>query len=164
VVALVAIDPSQLLSFDTSDMRTFSQGRSDIWAGLWAGMTNFTFSEWMLGQGFFADSRLMADNSVAGQDIHNAHNELLHLLATQGIAGLVVYCGLWVWMYRMCRPRVMPAWARGTVLTAVIVYLFQGVTTVMSPFATKTWPLVMVFLAVRCLDQGDKGTGRWDTT
>lgn len=164
VVALVAIDPSQLLSFDTSDMRSFSQGRSDIWAGLWAGMTNFTFSEWMLGQGFFADSRLMADNSVAGQDIHNAHNELLHLLATQGIAGLVVYCGLWVWMYRMCRPRVMPAWARGTVLTAVIVYLFQGVTTVMSPFATKTWPLVMVFLAVRCLDQGDKGTGRWGTT
>ena len=156
-VVMVAVDPSQLLGFDTSDMRSFSQGRSDIWASLWAGIQNFTAREWLFGQGFFADSRLVAEYSRAGQDIHNAHNELLHLLATQGIVGLCVYIGLWVWMYRMCRPRQMPAWARGTLLTAVLVFAFQGVTTVMSPFATKTWPLVMVFLAVRCVDFSPRG-------
>jgi hypothetical protein len=159
-VAIMAIDPSQLLGFDTSDMRSFSQGRSDIWASLWTGMQNSTPREWLFGQGFFADSRLMAEHSRAGQDIHNAHNELLHLLATQGIVGLCAYVGLWVWMYRMCRPSHMPAWARGTLLTAVLVFLFQGVTTVMSPFATKTWPLVMVFLAVRCLGYGGQETPR----
>lgn len=160
VLAVVAVDPSQLLGFDTSDMRTFSQGRSDIWASLWSGMQDFTPGEWLLGQGFFADSRLMAEYSGAGQDIHNAHNELLHLISTQGIVGLCVYGCLWVWMYRMCRPRHMPAWARGTLLTAVLVFLFQGVTTVMSPFATKTWPLVMVLLAVRCVDRRTAGAVR----
>lgn len=154
VVAMMAVDPTQLLGFDVSDTRSFSQGRSDIWASLWAGMKNFTLGEWLFGRGYFGDSALLAEHSDASQDIHNAHNELLHLVTTQGIVGLCIYAGLWWGMYRMCRPSQTPKWARGTALVAILVFLFQGLTTVMSPFATKTWPLVMVFLAVRSLDAG----------
>ena len=149
VIAFLVIDPSQLLGFDVSDMGSFSQGRNDIWAGLWTGMKQFTLSEWLFGRGYFGDSALLAEHSAAGQKIHNAHNELLHLVTTQGLVGLCVYAGLWFGMYRMCRAADAPPWARGTLAVAIVIFLFQGLTTVTSPFATKTWPLVMVFLAVR---------------
>lgn len=154
VVAMVVVDPTQLLGFDVSDIRSFSQGRSDLWTSLWRGIMDFTPAEWLFGRGYFADSLLVAEYNIAGQPVHNAHNELLHLLTTQGIVGLCAYVALWWGMYRMCRPSQAPAWARGTALVAILVFLFQGLTTVMSPFATKTWPLVMVFLAVRNLDAG----------
>lgn len=158
VIGLVVIDPSQLLGFDVSDTRSFSQGRSDIWATLWAGMKQFTLGEWLFGRGYFGDAALLAEHSDAGQKIHNAHNELLHLVTTQGLVGLCVYAGLWFGMYRMCRAADAPPWARGTLAVAIVMFLFQGLTTVMSPFATKTWPLVMVFLAVRSLDTGRVGS------
>ncbi len=157
LIAVLALDPTHLLGFDTSDMRAFSQGRTDIWASLLMGIKDFTPSEWLFGLGYFADSRLVAEYNFSGQDIHNAHNELLHLVSTQGIVGLCLYCALWIGMYRMCRTADAPAWARGTVAVAIVMFLFQGLTTVMSPFATKTWPLVMVFLAVRGLGAGWDG-------
>lgn len=157
VIAFVVIDPSQLLGFDVSDTRSFSQGRSDIWAGLWTGMKQFTLNEWLFGRGYFGDAALLAEHSDAGQRIHNAHNELLHLVTTQGLVGLCVYASLWFGMYRMCRAADAPRWARGTLAVAIVMFLFQGLTTVTSPFATKTWPLVMVFLAVRATAMvGDK--------
>lgn len=149
VVAFLMIDPSQLLGFDFSNTRSFSQGRTDIWAGLWAGMKQFSPAEWLFGRGYFGDAALLAEQSDAGQKIHNAHNELLHLVTTQGLVGLCIYVGLWFGMYRMCRAADAPRWARGTLAVAIVIFLFQGLTTVTSPFATKTWPLVMVFLAVR---------------
>lgn len=148
-VVVAVVDPGQLLGFDTSDSRAFTQGRTDIWASLLMGMRNFSPVEWLFGLGYFGDSRLVAAFNFGSQDVHNAHNEILHLISTQGIVGLVVYCSLWVWMYRMCRSSDVPAWARGTAAVGSLLFLLQGMTTVMSPFATKTWPLVMVFLAMR---------------
>lgn len=148
-IAFLMIDPSQLLGFDFSNMGSFSQGRNEIWAGLWAGMKQFALSDWLFGRGYFGDSALLADNSAAGTNIHNAHNELLYLVTTQGFVGLCVYAGLWFGMYHMCRAADAPPWARGTLAVAIVIFLFQGLTANTSPFATKTWPLVMVFLAVR---------------
>jgi hypothetical protein len=159
IVALV-VSPERLLGFDTTNMRAFSQGRSDLWASLWAGIRDFSPREWLFGLGYFGDSKLVAEYNFDGQAVHNAHNELLHLVSTQGLIGLAAYVGLWVGMYRMCRPSNAPAWARGTLAMAALLFVLQGMTTVMSPLATKTWPLVMVFLAVRCLGHGWQETPR----
>jgi hypothetical protein len=153
IVALVVL-PEHMLGFDTTNVRAFSQGRSDLWASLWAGIRGFSLQEWLFGLGYFGDHKLVAQYGAGSQVEHNAHNEVLHLVSTQGLIGLCAYVGLWFGMYRMCRPTNAPAWARGTLATAGLLFVLQGMTTVMSSFATKTWPLVMAFLAVRCLGRG----------
>ena len=154
VLALVIIlvyDPTQLLGFDTSNERTFTQGRTDIWASLLIGIANFSVLEWLFGLGLSGDAILAAENSLPGEKIHNAHNEILHLLTTQGLFGLIFYGVLWIQMFRMSHSSDMPKWARGTGWIAILLFSLQGLTTVMSSFATKTWPLVMVLLILRGL-------------
>ncbi|GBL45097.1 hypothetical protein SFMTTN_0901 [Sulfuriferula multivorans] len=151
LIVMLVYDPTKLLGFDTSNERAFTQGRSDIWTNLIIGITNFSPLEWLFGRGLSGDIVLAAENSLPGEDIHNAHNEMLHLLTTQGIFGLIFYMVLWIKMFRMSHSPDMPKWARGTGTVALLLFILQGLTTVVSLFATKTWPLVMVLLALRGL-------------
>lgn len=150
VVALL-YDPTKLLSFDTSNEAAFTQGRSVTWGHLFEALGNYSPVDWLFGRGAFADLIVSMENTSAGQAAHNAHNEFLHMLFTQGIIGSAFYAFLWLRTFRMSYSPHMPAWTRGTGAVALVLFLLQGMTAVVSSFATKTWPLVMVLLALRGL-------------
>lgn len=151
LVVTLVYDPSKLLGFDTSNEAAFTQGRSVTWEHLLDALTNYSPLEWLFGRGAYADLIIAMENTAAGQMVHNAHNEILHLLTTQGIFGSAFYVVLWVKMFRMSHSVNMPIWARGTGAVAILLFVLQSMTAVVSSFATKTWPLVMVFLALRGL-------------
>jgi hypothetical protein len=151
VVVALLYDPTKLLGFDSSSEAAFTQGRNVTWMHLLINMANSSPIEWLFGRGAFADLLLSAEYNGAGKEAHNAHNEILHLLFTQGIVGTVFYIVLWVRMVQMSRCRYLPRWARGTMSMALFLFLLQSLTAVLSSFATKTWPVVMVLLAVRGL-------------
>ena len=151
LIVMMVYDPAKMLGFDTSNESTFTQGRSAMWASLLTGIANFSLIEWLFGLGQFGDVKLIAENGLANEVVHNAHNETLHLLATQGIFGFIFYVVLWVKMFRMSYSPDMPKWARGTAMVALLLFLLQSLTAVMSSYATKTWPLVMVLLLLRGL-------------
>lgn len=151
LVVTLVYDPSKLLGFDTSNEAAFTQGRSVTWEHLLDALTNYSPLEWLFGRGADADLIIAIENSASGQMAHNAHNEILHLLTTQGIFGSAFYVVLWVKMFRMSHSVDMPIWARGTGAVAILLFVLQSMTAVVSSFATKTWPLVMVFLALRGL-------------
>ena len=151
VVVALLYDPKKLLGFDTTNEAAFTQGRSVTWDHLAASLMDFAPVDWLFGKGAFADLLLSADINGPGQIAHNAHNEILHLIYTQGFIGTVFYFSLWYMMFKMSHTSNMPKWARGTDSLALSLYILQGMTAVLSSFATKTWPLVMVLLAVRGL-------------
>lgn len=150
VVALL-YDPTKFLSFDTSNEAAFTQGRNVTWGHLFEALGNYSAVQWLFGKGAYADLIVSMENTSAGQAAHNAHNEFLHTVFTQGIVGSAMYIFIWFRTFRMSDAPYMPEWARGTRSVALFVFLLQGMTAVVSSFATKTWPLVMVLLAVRGL-------------
>jgi hypothetical protein len=151
LAAMFLYDPTKLLGFDTTNQAAFTQGRSVTWLHLLDALADYSPVEWLFGRGAFADLILSAELTSPGQMPHNAHNELLHLLYTQGIFGAIFYIFLWVKLFRMSVIQDMPKWAHGTVALALLLFILQSLTAVVSSFATKTWPLVMVLLAVRGL-------------
>ncbi|MDO9280003.1 MAG: O-antigen ligase family protein [Polaromonas sp.] len=156
IVVYLTYDPSKLLGFDTSNESAFTQGRDSTWQRLINSMLISSPNQWLFGRGAFADVILAQEALRGTQNAHNAHNEILHLLYTQGIFGTTLYTLLWLKTFQMsCRPTV-PDWARGTATVALGIFLLQSLTTVVSSFATKTWPLVMVLLAIRGLTRNIK--------
>lgn len=151
LVAAFIYDPTKLLGFDVSNEAAFTQGRSVTWEHLLDAQADSSPLEWLFGRGAFADLSLSQEINGAGQAAHNAHNEILHLLFTQGIFGSAFYVVLWIRMFRMSHIPDMPKWARGAGAVALLVFMLQSMTAVVSSFATKTWPLVMVLLALRGL-------------
>jgi hypothetical protein len=151
LVVAILYDPTKLMGFDTSSEAAFTQGRNVIWGHLFEELANYSPVEWLFGRGAFADLIVSMENTPAGQAAHNAHNEYLHMVFTQGIVGSAIYILLWFRTFRMSVSSHIPAWARGTGAIALFVFLLQGMTTIVSSFATKTWPLVMVLLALRGL-------------
>lgn len=141
-------DPTKLLGFDATNEEAFTQGRNVIWRHLLAALADYSPPEWLFGRGPGSDSVFSAELTGAG---NNAHNEILHSLYTQGLFGSALYIVLWLKMFRISNSPEMPQWARGTGALALLLFLLQGMTTVMSSYATKTWPLVMVLLAMRGL-------------
>ena len=150
-VAAMLYDPTKLMGFDTSDQAAFTQGRSVTWEHLIAALGEYSPIEWLFGRGPFADLQLSQEINGAGQTAHNAHNDILHSIYTQGIFGSAFYIYLWYKIFRMTDSPTLPKWARGTGAMALLLYMLQGLTAVMSSFATKTWPLVMVLLILRGL-------------
>lgn len=151
VVVALLYDPTKLLGFDMSNEAAFTQGRSVTWRNLLVAQADSSLSQWLFGRGAYADLILSADLKGIGETAHNAHNEFLHLLFTQGIVGSSIYVALWAMMFRMSLSQGMPAWARGTAAMALLLFMLQGMTAVVSSYASKTWPLVMVLLALRGL-------------
>lgn len=150
VLAAYLYDPTVLLGFDWFNEARLTQGRNRIWEVLIEqGLMNFSLAEWLFGRGLYADVYLFAENVSTGE-AHNAHNEWLHLAITQGLVGTLVYLGLWITMFDYLRARSLQPWARWVALVAFGLLLLQSMTAVVSAFATKTWPLVFVLLAVAC--------------
>lgn len=149
LVIVSAYDPTKLLGFDTSNEAAFTQGRNITWGRLLNALSNYSPIEWLFGRGHFSDLILSQEATRGTQEAHNAHNEILHLLYTQGIFGTMFYIFLWFRTFLMSRGPDFPIWARGTVAVAVGLFVLQSFTAVLSSFATKTWPLVMIFLAIR---------------
>ena len=156
LIATLAYDPTKLLGFDTSSEAAFTQGRNATWERLLNALANYSPIQWLFGRGAFADLLLSQEATRGTQEAHNAHNEILHLLYTQGVFGTVFYAGLWFKTFRMSRGPTMPNWARGTAALALFLFVLQGLTAVLSSFATKTWPVVMVLLALRGLSSVDQ--------
>lgn len=161
LIVSLAYDPSKLLGFDTSNEGAFTQGRNATWERLLKSMANSSPTQWLFGRGAFADLILSQEATRGTQEAYNAHNEILHLVYTQGIFGTVFYCALWVKTFRMSHAPELPKWARGTATVAFALFFLQGLTAVLSSFATKTWPVVMVLLALRSLSsvEPDKRDG-----
>ena len=151
LLAAVLYDPGKLLGFDTHDPEAFTQGRSLIWERLFDSLAANDVRQWIFGRGMFADLRLSIESFSSDGAVYDAHNEYLHLLYTQGFLGTGLYLGLWYWIFRSTRVDRLPHWARGTDIVAVLLVGLQGLTSVVSSYATKTWPLVMVFLTLRAL-------------
>ncbi|MDP1864104.1 MAG: hypothetical protein Q8K52_09390 [Thiobacillus sp.] len=156
LVVVLLYDPTKLMGFDTSNEAAFTQGRSVTWGHILDAQADSSLLQWAVGRGPYADLILSADLRGIGEDAHNAHNEILHLLFTQGIVGSAMYVALWVKTFRMSRGPSMPTWAHGTAMMALLLFMLQSMTAVVSSFASKTWPLVMVLLALRELSR-DRG-------
>jgi hypothetical protein len=144
-------DPTKLLGFDTTNEAAFTQGRNVTWDHLLSALAEYSPVEWLFGRGAFSDLQLAQEINGAGKAAHNAHNDILHSIFTQGIFGSAFYVYLWYRMFRMTDSPKLPIWARGTGAMALFLFMLQGLTAVMSSFATKTWPLVMVLLILRGL-------------
>jgi len=156
LVALIVVatyDPTKLLGFDTSNDAAFTQGRTVTWWRLLNSLADYSPVQWLFGKGAFADLRLSQEAVRGMQQANNAHNEALHLIYTQGLVGTLMYISLWVQVFRMSSGPHLPAWARGTAMFVLFIFILQSMTAVLSSFATKTWPLVMVLLAMRLLSR-----------
>ena len=152
VAILYVYDSNKLLGFDTANEGAFTQGRNVIWDVLITrGIAAYSLPEWLFGRGLWADMEIYAKHVSTGE-IHNAHNEWLHLVVTQGLIGCLLYIGIWARLFINCT-RSIPPWARGTGVLALLLIGMQSMTGLISPFATKTWPFVMVLLMLRSMRQ-----------
>ncbi len=144
---------TQLSPFDLSDVNRFTQGREQIWHILVTeGLLKGTVSDLLLGRGIWFDWFLINDYGYGFQQTHNAHNEFIHLLLTQGLLGLVLYGWLWV---RVTRDSLRQTTASGSV--ALVAFAFgllglQSLTAVVSSYASKTWPIVLILLMMQAMD------------
>ncbi|WP_156876925.1 O-antigen ligase family protein [Paludibacterium yongneupense] len=158
-VAATLYDPTRLLSFDASNLNSFTQGRDHIWSVMfYQGLMKYTPLQWMFGKGMFADSLIYARN-VFSAEAHNAHNEWLHMLTTQGVMGQIAYLALWWMVARACRRSDTPGWCRRVLGLAMLLAFLQSFTIQISLFSTKTWPLMCVFLAVAMVKAEKPGVG-----
>lgn len=157
VVVAFLFDSRRMLGFDLSDAGSFTQGRNQIWDILiQEGVMSFSATEWLFGRGLYADLMLFAENTTSG-DVHNAHNEALHLLITEGLFGLVLYGVLWLTMHQFATSAKLPSVSRGVSAFACGLLALQSMTAVVSSYASKTWPVVFLLLAVAASSRLSRG-------
>jgi len=148
-IAAALYDPTSFLSpLDTSDWGRFTQGRERIWEVLYAqASSNLSFIDVIFGRGMWFDWELINERAFGLRQTHNAHNEFIHLFLTQGIAGILWYVAVWYLLVRDVWHRADLV-QRRIVLFAFFLFLLQGLTSVVSSYATKTWPMVFVLLMI----------------
>ena len=144
----------KLLGFNFESLTALTQGRDTTWTYIVDSMETSTLSQWLFGRGMYADIILSArmNNYLWGID---AHNELLHLVYTQGAIGFAGYVYLWVLSFRAAKTSPLPDHLKYVKSFAVGLFVLQGLTAGISSFATKTWPLVMILLMVRAMADED---------
>jgi hypothetical protein len=150
-VVVYSYSSSKLLGFDIDNWGTFTQGRLLAWGRLLNAFMGFSPLEWLFGRGMYADIVLAAEE--VGIWAGNAHNEFLHLVYTQGMIGTFVYGLLWYQVFRLTCGTATPPGLRNVGPMAVALILLQGTTTVVSSYATKTWPLVLVLIMIHAASQ-----------
>lgn len=152
-------DADQFLTFDASNVQSFTQGRSGIWEVLLVeGFATNTASDWLFGRGLLADLMLHAEHGE-GDMVHNAHNEYIWLLLTQGLVGTATYIALWTLVVRDALHGVRER-AGWTVAMVLGVLAIQGLTANVSPFASKTWPVVFTLFLIKAAAIGSPQPGR----
>ena len=148
-VAVSLYDSRTFLSFDTSDIRGFTQGRTDIWDVLInEGLAKNSISEWLFGGGLNRDQMLYFEYGESS-DVHNAHNEYLWELITQGVFGLCTYVTLWVFIVNDAMRKGGRPGSRQVALIAVLLLALQAMTSGISLIASKTFPVIFILLALR---------------
>lgn len=153
VALLVAVlyDPDKYLSpFDMSNMDSFTQGRNEIWDLIISkGLGEASIMQWLFGQGLLGD--VILSETYASNTAHNAHNELLHILMTQGLFGLGTYILLWVMAVRYLLSGGRGLDRDDIVLISIIFsfFLLQSLTVVVIAFYLKTWWLVCALACCR---------------
>jgi len=142
-------DSKKFLSFDTSNVHAFTQGRDLVWDILIKeGLSQYSPLEWLFGRGLFADTLIFAGEHSQGE-AHNAHNEFLHLLTTQGLVGVGLYLTLWLFVFRQTPGTSKEPWQAGTREIAFFLLLIQSITAAISLSALKTWPVIAIMLLLR---------------
>lgn len=144
-------DSSKLLSpFDFDDVDRFTQGRNRVWDVLIdVGVYGASWQELFFGQGLRADG-ILSYQFDERKPVHDAHNELLHLLINQGFIGIVLYISLWAVPIRMLVLRLGVGNANRLCLFVIWLFFCQGLTTVLSSYYSKTWWLV--FFILLCIE------------
>lgn len=132
-------DSDAALGFDFYNMNKFTQGRNHIWDALIdVGFYKADYWEILFGHGLDADWKISYLHGGLDQ-VHDAHNEILHLLINQGVFGFFLYLLLWIYMAKSF------GWVgfnnNSKVFVGVVVLLFfvQGMTAVFSSYYLKTW-------------------------
>ncbi len=147
-VAVFLYDSANSLGFDASNLEGLTQGRSKVITVLLQyGLATYTVSEWFFGRGLYADMLIFMENVGSGA-VFGAHNEYFYLIITQGLAGMVLNFGGWFIIYKITKSSGERRWASGLALVAFMLYFVQGMTTTMSVFALKTWPLATVLALI----------------
>lgn len=147
-VVYVLYDSSKVLTLDTSNLGGFTQGRDRVIEVLIKyGLANYGPLELLFGRGMYADILIFMQNISDGM-AHGAHNEYLYLLVTQGITGAALNLTGWILVYKISRSAGPRVWASGLTFTAFLLYMFQGLTATVSPYALKTWPIATILLLI----------------
>lgn len=147
-LAFFLYDSSRSLTFDTTDMGSFSQGRDRVIGLLLKyGLANYGPGELLFGRGLYADILIFMENISDGTP-HGAHNEYLYLLITQGLTGTVLNIVGWVLAVKISRSAGPRNWASGLTFVAFLLYMSQGLTATVSPYALKTWPIMTILLLI----------------
>ena len=147
-VAFVLYDSSKVLTMDTSNMGGFTQGRDRVIEVLIKyGLANYGPLELLFGRGLYADVLIFMQNISDGTP-HGAHNEYMYLLVTQGLTGVGLNLIGWILVYKISRSAGPRHWASGLTVVAFLLYLSQGLTATVSPFALKTWPIATIMLLI----------------
>lgn len=149
-VALILYDPSKFLSpFDVSNIEKFSQGRNRIWEAVWTvGILGASLKQIVFGQGLMAD--WLISYRYGGLDqVHDAHNEFLHLLVNQGLFGIAFYLSLWIVPILYVVFRKGDRSSRRLLIFVCTLFVVQSVTSVVSSYYLKMWWLVL-FLYLAC--------------
>jgi hypothetical protein len=155
-VVAYSVVSNKLLGFNFDSLGAFTQGRHLIWDKMLSSFAGFSPSEWLFGKGMYADLLLSAEK-MSIYLAHNAHNELLHLIYTQGTVGFLFYVFLWYSMFRIAYASGVSKFLRSAGWVAAGLFVLQSMTAVVSSYATKTWPLVLVLLMVRASADRDAG-------
>jgi len=150
-VGLVLYDPATYLSpFDITNLGKFTQGRERIWDTLVnEGIMKADLVDALFGRGMWFDWAIINEYGYGFRQANNAHNELFHLVLTQGLLGLFLYLWLWVWITRDTLRRARAPGDRAIALLAITLLVLQSLTAVVSSYASKTWPVVLVMLMLQ---------------
>ena len=140
-------DPGNYLGFNVSDTGHLTQGRDRIFGVLWSRISEkYSPSELLFGGGLYADLVIYMEEISEGAP-NGAHNDFLYIITTQGIFGLLLSTIGWYLIHSMTYVKYQAPSTRGVVAIGLLIYLLQGLTLATSISASKTWPLVLFFIA-----------------
>jgi hypothetical protein len=150
-LVLILYDPGTYLSpFDITNLGKFTQGRERIWDTLVnEGIMKADLVDALFGRGMWFDWAIINEYGYGFRQAHNAHNELFHLLLTQGLMGLFLYLWLWVCVTRDTLRHAQAPGDLAIALVALALLVLQSLTAVVSSYASKTWPVVLVMLMLQ---------------
>jgi len=137
---------SHVLGFDFSDPAAFTQGRTKTWEiDIQEGLMKFSPLEWLVGNGLNYDNEVVAHHAGL-QERFDSHNETLHTLLTQGIAGFILYLGAWWGIYRCAIGWTTNSILRRRARVSIVILVLQSLTASISLSTVKTWPIILVLL------------------
>ena len=158
VLGMLFYDSATYLSpLDFTDMNRFTQGREKIWDVLVnEGLLKASWADVFFGQGMYFDWDIINEYGYGFRLTFDAHNELIHLLLTQGMLGLSLYICLYVCLTRDTLRRAKVSGTLSVAFFALTLLALQGLTSIVSSYASKTWPVVLVLLMLQSMQKASE--------